>query len=295
MRTGALAAGAALTTALAAVAGIAMKTASEIQQLDLQMQFSDEGIQYVYNQGHALERLGGQASDATKEYLALQKVIDDLQVKGEGAAIYEDLAIIGIDPSSLLNVRNVVEFQEKFADIISVSSDRVKRQAQEILGLSDASMRMYERGSTGMREMMADSEKLTGNIETMRDGAIEAREEWEKTKQTYTGVMNTISEKSIESGFLKGLAKAPVEAPKSLYNALPEFVRNWIESKPDDDNEEVIREQQINNNYNNQYQQKWEVPKIGEPTELIIIDDILTVPNVTNIQNNNTSTFNQVS
>lgn len=197
VRTGALAAGAALATALTAVTGIAISTAKNINELDLQMQYSDASIQYAYNFGNAVERMGGQSQQAYGEIINMQKALNAFQREGERGKL-ESVAILGIDPSSLFNLENdLVTFQSRLADIVKTARPEQKLGIQEIFGLSDASMRLLEKGSIEMKVEMGLSEERTGNIEVMVEDSKDLVNEWVKLKEHAVGFNNEISKKAI--------------------------------------------------------------------------------------------------
>lgn len=197
VRTGALAAGAALATALTAVTGIAVKAASSINELDLRMQYTGSDIQHAYNLGNAVERMGGQASEAYEGILNMQNALNAFQREGESGKL-EAVAILGIDPSGLFNMQNDLKaFQDNLADIVSTSTSSQKLGIQEIFGLSDATMRLLEKGSIRLNVELSESEGRTFNIEGMVEQSRELVEEWGKLKEHAEGFKNTVAEEAI--------------------------------------------------------------------------------------------------
>ena len=200
VRTGALAAGAALATALTAVTGIAISTAKNINELDLQMQYSDASIQYAYNFGNAVERMGGQSQQAYGEIINMQKALNAFQREGDKSKI-DPLAKLGLSTNQMMGLFNLendlVTFQSRLADIVKTARPEQKLGIQEIFGLSDASMRLLEKGSIEMKVEMGLSEERTGNIEVMVEDSKDLVNEWVKLKEHAVGFNNEISKKAI--------------------------------------------------------------------------------------------------
>lgn len=286
VRTGALAAGAALATALTAVTGIAISTAKNINELDLQMQYSDASIQFAYNFGNAVERMGGQAQDAYGEIIEMQNSLNAFQREGERGKL-EAVAILGIDPSGLFNLENdLITFQSRLADIVSTSTSKQKLGIQDIFGLSDATMRLLEKGSIQVNAEMNISESYTGNIEKMVENTREFTQEWNRTKQEAEGFANVITEKSLP--VVTKMVQYGREAFKSIVYAIPGNSPEREESP-----EEVEQREIESNNRLKQWHNMLDAPAIDErpkPTAAgALLPQILmqeTAPEVTHIQNN---------
>lgn len=286
VRTGALAAGAALATALTAVTGIAISTAKNINELDLQMQYSDASIQFAYNFGNAVERMGGQAQDAYGEIIEMQNALNAFQREGERTKL-EAVAILGIDPSGLFNLENdLITFQSRLADIVSTSTSKQKLGIQDIFGLSDATMRLLEKGSIQVNAEMNISESYTGNIEKMVEDTREFTQEWNRTKQEAEGLANAITEKSLPA--VTKMVQYTREAFKSIVYAFPGNSPEREESP-----EEVEQREIESNNRLKQWHNMLDAPAIDErpkPTAAgTLFPQILmqeTAPEITHIQNN---------
>lgn len=292
IRTGSLAAGAALATALTAVTGIAIGTAKSINELDLQMQYSDASIQYAYNFGNAVERLGGQASDAYGEIINMQKALNAFQREGASDKL-EAVAILGIDPSGLFNLENdLITFQSRLADTLINATPKQKLGIQEIFGLSDATMRLLEQGSYQVNFEMGLSEQYTGNIENMTDASQELLSVWNRTKQEAEGFTNVIAEKSMPA--MTKFIQYTREAFKSIVYAFPGNSPEREESP-----EEVEQREIESNNRLKQWHNMLDAPAIDErpkPTAAgALFPQILMqqdAPEVTHIQNNSVTTNN---
>jgi len=197
MRSTAIRTGGRFAAAIGAIGASAITTARDVDDLSMKMQYTDVNPQFAYDFGHAVARMGGDAKTAQSEILEMQKALNAFQREGDRTKL-EQVAIVGIDPSSLFNMQNDLEtFQKNLANITKGASRKQKLRLQEIFGLDDATMRLLEKGGQGVKLEMEVSQSLTGSIEPLTEQSRELVAEWEKIKQSATGFGNELAQNSI--------------------------------------------------------------------------------------------------
>lgn len=305
LRTSALTAGGILTTALTAVAGIAVSTASDIRDLDLQLQFTDVGIQRAYDYGNAVARMGGDAQTARDSIVGMQKALNAFQREGESGKL-EAVAILGVDPSGLFNLQNDLNaFQSNLADIISTATSKQKLGLQDIFGLSDAEMRLLEKGSIGLDVELRSSMTRTGEIESMVEASRELTNEWGILKEHAKGFSNTISKEALPAvqSMLKsanvGLGATNIAKEKGYTTAQSSqigimmgtmnMMKGWFE-KPKEKPEKIETEEQTRRR--NEWENRLDAPTIdgAERPQIIIERDVPTATPVKSNVQSSTST-----
>lgn len=214
IRSSALLAGTALTTALTAVTGIAFGTANEINDLSLQMQFTDATVQRAYNFGNAVQRMGGDAQTARDEFVQLQKTVDGLTVGDNWDKLGIEMGKFDIVIDFNPKTDDLLTFQNRLADTISVATSKQKLQIQDVFGFSDATMRLLEKGSLGVELELQASMDRTGDIEKMVESSRDLVNEWGILKEHATGFKNVIAEETIPA-----LTEAVKLASSGLTNA----------------------------------------------------------------------------
>lgn len=197
LRSTALKAGGILTTALTAVAGIAVSTANDINDLDLKMQFTDADIQYAYDYGNAVARMGGDAKSARESLVNLQETVNALKVGDEWDKLGIELGKYGMKMDFDPATDSMITFQKRLADLTATASSAQKLQIQNVFGLSDAEMRLYEKGAVGLDAEMFSSRTRTGEIESMLEASRELRNEWGILKEHVKGFANSISQEAV--------------------------------------------------------------------------------------------------
>lgn len=197
LRSTALKAGGILTTALTAVAGIAVSTANDINDLDLKMQFTDADIQYAYDYGNAVARMGGDAKSARESLVNLQETVNALKVGDEWDKLGIELGKYGMKMDFDPTTDSMITFQKRLADLTATASSAQKLQIQNVFGLSDAEMRLYEKGAVGLDAEMFSSRTRTGEIESMVEVSRELVNEWGILKEHAEGFSNTLAKNAL--------------------------------------------------------------------------------------------------
>lgn len=189
---------AALIGAFALAATSVAATASEVDQLALRTQNLRTSTQTVYNYGNAIRLMGGNADEAVDALKRFEQIQNDLRIKGQAGPINE-LAMAGIDVTSLYGTQTGEEFAQALAGMLPGLDEGQRSVVQESLGLSDATFRTLAGGIDGLNKALQDAQSFTGNIEQLTEGSRQLRENQSEFSLILEGISNELAEKFLPS------------------------------------------------------------------------------------------------
>lgn len=185
--------GAATTTAVAAIGGAAITTANRLDKLNTSMVNMRDGAQMANNFGAALERAGGNASDAVSEIVRINQVLTDFKTKGQVPEGMQFTGMSGGQISDLLNAPDSNTFLKKLAEQYQSMSTEQRQLTLQTLGLSNATGRLLEGGAQHFKDALSYSQQLTGDINDATAASREFMETWATTSQLIDGIGNKLA------------------------------------------------------------------------------------------------------
>lgn len=192
-----LAASAAILGVFGAVAGAAISTAHQVDQLALATQNFNTGKQFVSNLGGALKLMGGDAAAALKEVTSIESVLSHLTVGDIGPL--QELATAGVDISKLKDAKTAEGFLSLLADQVPTMTNPQKQLTQQSLGLSDATMKAMSGGGQQFEALLQRSEDLTGTIGHLTENSRILSDQMAEFGLRMTGITNELTEKTLPS------------------------------------------------------------------------------------------------
>lgn len=198
IKSNALTTSAALVGAFGAAGASIVTTARDVDQLALSTQNLRTSTQSVYNYGNAIRLMGGNASEAVDALQRFEQIQNDLRIKGEAGPVSE-LAMAGVDVSSLYQTQTGEEFAQALAAMLPGLDEGQRSVVQESLGLSDATFRTLAGGIDGLNKALQDAQSFTGNIEQLTEGSRQLRENQSEFSLIIEGITNELAEKFMPS------------------------------------------------------------------------------------------------
>lgn len=185
---------AALIGAFALAATSVAATASEVDQLALRTQNLRTSTQTVYNFGNAIRLMGGDAADAVSALSRFEEIQNNLRLRGNAGPI-ADLAMAGIDVSSLYQTQTGEEFARALAGMLPGLDEGQRSIVQESLGLSDAAFRSLAGGVEALDASLQKAQGLTGNVDQLVEDSRKLRESTTTLGLAVDGARNELANK----------------------------------------------------------------------------------------------------
>ncbi|WP_288080592.1 hypothetical protein [Pseudomonas sp.] len=212
---------AALIGAFALAATSVAATASEVDQLALRTQNLRTSTQTVYNFGNAIKLMGGDAADAVSALSRFEEIQNNFRLRGDAGPI-ADLALAGIDVTSLYGTQTGEEFARALAGMLPGLNEGQRSIVQESLGLSDATFRSLVGGIDALDASLQRAQGLTGSIDQLTDDSRKLRENMAEFGLIIDGVTNEIAEKFLKS--MVGASESVNEFVKSIRGGISESI-----------------------------------------------------------------------
>lgn len=194
VKSSALTVSAALIGAFAMAATSVAATASEVDQLNLRTQNMRTSTNAVYNFGSAVKLMGGNASEAVDALTRFEEIQNDLRLKGDAGPV-GDLAMAGIDVSSLYATNTGEEFARALAEMLPNLDEGQRAVVQSSLGLSDATFRSLAGGIDALDASLAKANALTGNIDQLTEDSRKLQESTATLGLAVDGARNELANK----------------------------------------------------------------------------------------------------
>lgn len=198
IKSGALGISAALVGAFGASASVIVGVADRVDKLAMSTQNLRTSQAAVYNFGNAVRLMGGDASDALDALKGFEEIQNNLRLKGDAGPI-NDLAMAGLDVSSLYETKTGEEFMRALAEMIPKLDEGQRSKVQSSLGLSDGVFRSLSGGVEQLDEAMKRAGSLTGSVDQLTDDARKLAENASEFGLIIEGVSNELSEKFMKS------------------------------------------------------------------------------------------------
>lgn len=198
IKSGTLGISAAIVGAFGAAGASVAATARSVDQLALSTQNLRTSQNAVYNYGNAVRLMGGEASEAVEALKRFEEIQNDLAVKGEAGPIRE-LAMAGIDVSTLYNTKTGEEFAQELSKMLPNLNEGQRAVAQQALGVSDASFRLFSGGIDRMNEALQNAQSFTGNIDGLVDNSRRLQQSTGEFSLLIEGIRNELAEKFLPS------------------------------------------------------------------------------------------------
>lgn len=198
IKSGALGISAALVGAFGASASAIVGVADRVDKLAMSTQNLRTSQAAVYNYGNAIKLMGGDAADAVDTLQRFEEIQNNLRLKGDAGPI-GDLAMAGIDVSSLYQTSTGEEFMRAIADMIPKLDEGQRAVVQNSLGLSDGVFRSLAGGVEKLDETMKRANSLTGNIDQLTENSRKLADNSAQLGLAIEGVKNELAEKFLPS------------------------------------------------------------------------------------------------
>lgn len=202
IKSGALGISAALVGAFGTAAGAIVGVADRVDRLALSTQNLRTSMNTVYGFGSAVKLMGGEASEALDALAGFEEIQNNLRLKGEAGPI-NDLAMAGLDVSSLYATGTGEEFMRALAEMIPNLDEGQRSIVQGSLGLSDGVFRSLAGGVEKLDETMRRASGLTGSVDQLTEDARRLAENSSEFGLIIEGIKNELAE-----GFLPSLVGA---------------------------------------------------------------------------------------
>lgn len=213
IKSGALSISAALIGAFGAAASSIVGVAGRVDQLAMSTQNLRTSQAAVYNYGNAIKLMGGDAADAIDTLQRFEEIQNNLRLKGDAGPI-NDLAMAGLDVSSLYETQTGEEFMRALSAMIPNLDEGQRSVVQNSLGLSDAVFRSLAGGVEQLDATMKKAGALTGSVDQLTENSRKLADNSAQLGLIIEGVKNELAEK-----FLPSL----IGATEGVNNFLKEF------------------------------------------------------------------------
>lgn len=189
---------AALVGAFGAAAGSVVNTAGKIDQLALKTGNMRTSMQYVYNYGNALKRMGGDADDAKSSIANLETLLNNYHFNGQ-RGIFDDMNKASIDTLDLVNTYTGEDFLAQLNRQLPGMTKEQRSVTQKTLGLSDAEIKTLSQDPIEFQASLAKSEELTGNIEGLTKNSRELMKNAADFSLAIEGITNELAKEFMSS------------------------------------------------------------------------------------------------
>lgn len=194
VKSSALTTSAALIGAFALAATSVAATANEVDNLALRTQNMRTATDTVYNFGNAIRLAGGDAAEAVDALQRFEEIQNNLRLRGDAGPV-ADLAMAGIDVSSLYQTQTGEEFARALSAMLPGLDEGQRALVQESLGLSDATFRSLAGGVETLDAALAKASALTGNVEQLAEDSRKLRESTATLSLAVDGARNELANK----------------------------------------------------------------------------------------------------
>ncbi|MCK9802089.1 hypothetical protein M1B34_31630 [Pseudomonas sp. MAFF 302030] len=198
IKSNALGISAALVGAFGAGASAIVGVADRVDKLAMSTQNLRTSQAAVYNYGNAIKLMGGDAADAVDTLQRFEEIQNNLRLKGDAGPI-NDLAMAGLDVSSLYETQTGEEFMRALANMIPNLDEGQRSVVQNSLGLSDGVFRSLAGGVDQLDETMKRASGLTGSVDQLTENARKLAENSAEFSLIIEGVKNELAEKFLPS------------------------------------------------------------------------------------------------
>lgn len=198
IKSGALGISAALIGAFGTAAGAIVGVAGRVDKLAMSTQNLRTSMNTVYSFGNAVKLMGGEASEALDALKGFEEIQNNLRLKGEAGPINE-LAMAGIDVSSLYETSTGEEFMRALSGMIPKLDEGQRSVVQGSLGLSGGVFRSLSGGVEQLDASMKRANDLTGSIDQLTENSRKLAENSAEFGLIIDGVSNELSEKFMKS------------------------------------------------------------------------------------------------
>lgn len=198
IKSGALGISAALIGAFGTAASSIVGVAGRVDKLAMSTQNLRTSQAAVYNYGNAIKLMGGDASDAIDTLQRFEEIQNNLRLKGDAGPI-NDLAMAGLDVSTLYETQTGEEFMRALAAMIPKLDEGQRSVVQSSLGLSDAAFRSLAGGVEKLDETMKRASGLTGSVDQMTADARKLAENSSEFSLIIEGIKNELADKFLPS------------------------------------------------------------------------------------------------
>lgn len=198
IKSGALGISAALVGAFGTAAASIVGVANNVDKLAMSTQNLRTSQAAVYNYGNAIKLMGGDAADAVETLKRFEEIQNNLRLKGDAGPI-NDLAMAGIDVSSLYATNTGEEFMRSLASMIPNLDEGQRAVVQDSLGLSDAVFRSLAGGVDALDASMKKASDLTGSVDQLTDNARKLAENSSEFGLIIEGIKNELADKFLPS------------------------------------------------------------------------------------------------
>lgn len=194
VKSSALATSAALIGAFALAATSVASTANEVDNLNLRTQNMRTATDTIYNFGNAIRLAGGDASEAVDALQRFEEIQNNLRLRGDAGPV-SDLAMAGIDVSSLFQTQTGEEFARALSAMLPGLDQGQRALVQSSLGLSDATFRSLAGGVDALDSSLKKANDLTGNIDQLSEDSRRLRESTATLGLAVDGARNELANK----------------------------------------------------------------------------------------------------
>lgn len=198
IKSGTLGISAAIVGAFGAAGASVAATARSVDQLALNTQNLRTSQNAVYTYGNAIRMMGGNASEAVDALKRFEEIQNDLALKGEAGPIRE-LAMAGIDVSTLYNTKTGEEFAQELSKMLPNLNEGQRAVAQQALGVSDASFRLFAGGIDRMNEALQNAQSFTGDIDGLVENSRRLQQSTGEFSLLIEGIRNELADKFLPS------------------------------------------------------------------------------------------------
>ncbi|MHC3822503.1 hypothetical protein [Pseudomonas sp. G3-19] len=198
IKSGALGISAALVGAFGTAAASIVGVANNVDKLAMSTQNLRTSQAAVYNYGNAIKLMGGDAADAVETLKRFEEIQNNLRLKGDAGPI-NDLAMAGLDVSTLYETKTGEEFMRALAEMIPRLDEGQRSVVQSSLGLSDAVFRSLAGGVDQLDASMKKAGDLTGPVDQLTDNARKLAENSSEFGLIIEGIKNELADKFLPS------------------------------------------------------------------------------------------------
>ena len=182
-----------ITAAFAAMGATIDNNARAIANTNLQAQRMSVNGQYVLQYGAAISRMGGNADDAIGQLQRMDKIMDDLHVRGQSGTLNE-LAQAGFDVGYLTQATDAQDLQGRIADQYQHARPDQRRVASDILGIDPATAQLYSGGSDYLKEQVTQAGNLEHITQDLIDKSSQYNLQLRDTQTAWNGLVNTATQ-----------------------------------------------------------------------------------------------------
>lgn len=198
IKSGALGISASLVGAFGAAAGAIVGVAGKVDKLAMSTQNLRTSMNTVYSFGSAVKLMGGEASEALDALKGFEEIQNNLRLKGEAGPI-NDLAMAGIDVSSLYETNTGEEFMRALSSMIPKLDEGQRSVVQGSLGLSDGVFRSLAGGVDQLDTTMKRASALTGSVDQLTENARNLADNSAQFGLIIEGIKNELADKFLPS------------------------------------------------------------------------------------------------